>query len=96
MRSIASGKPFSETGDTFGTILAATKGFTEVGDISRVSALVKPHVDAIKDSVEALSGIAKANKGPSFGFKLSSPEAMPGLQGMPAGVQGMLVFTWVF
>jgi hypothetical protein len=53
---------------------------------------------AIEKAVEAAAGLAKADKkgGPSFGFKLGSPEPGPGEQGMPKGVQETLVFTYHF
>ena len=31
----------------------------------------------------------------SFGFKIGSPDALPGQEGMPCGVQGQVVFTYV-
>jgi hypothetical protein len=69
-----------------------------VSDVNKVSALIKPHAAAIEKAVEAANGLAKADKkgGPSFGFKLGSPEPGPGEQGMPKGVQGTLVFTYRF
>jgi hypothetical protein len=51
-----------------------------------------------QEAVEAASGIAEANKkgGPSFGFKLGSPQPGPGEQGVPGGIEGSIVFTYVF
>ena len=53
---------------------------------------------AVQDAVEAASGIAKASKtgGASFGFKFGSPDPGPGEPGIPKGVQGSIVFTYVF
>jgi hypothetical protein len=60
--------------------------------------LIKPHVTAVQDAVEAASGIAKASKtgGASFGFKFGSPDPGPGEPGIPKGVQGSIAFTYVF
>jgi hypothetical protein len=76
----------------------ATRGFTNISDAAKIGALIKPYATALQDAVEAVSGIAKANRkgGPSFGFKLGSPEPTPGMAGMPSGVQGSVVFTYVF
>jgi hypothetical protein len=46
--------------------------------------------------MEAAKGAAKAKGGVSFGFKLGSPQPGPGEQNMPAGVQGTVVFSYVF
>jgi hypothetical protein len=78
-------------------IAVATWNLPDVSDTAKVGALIKPHVGAVQEAVEAASGIAKApKKGPSFGFKFGSPEPGPGEQGIPRGVQGSVVFTWVF
>jgi len=76
----------------------ATQSFNNISDVSKVGALIKPHAAALQGAVEAASGIARANKkgGPSFGFALGSPQPGTGEQGMPSGVQGSLVFTYVF
>ncbi len=92
------GKVFSEGEKAVGNMAIAAKSFNNIGDASKVGALIKPSSAALQNAVEAVSGIAKANKGggASFGFKLGSPDAMPGEQGMPGGVQGSVVFTYVF
>ena len=76
----------------------ATRDFTNISDAAKIGALIKPYVMALQEAVEAVSGIAKANRegGPSFGFKLGSPEPTPGMAGIPSGVQGSVVFTYVF
>jgi hypothetical protein len=75
----------------------ATRSFHNISDASKVGALMKPHVKDVQDAVEALSGIAKAPKtGMSFGFKIGSPDPLPGQEGMQPGVQGEVVLTWVF
>jgi hypothetical protein len=63
----------------------ATRRFNSIGDVRKVGALIKPNVSAVEDAVDAVSGIAKAPKkgGMSFGFKIGSPDPMPGQQGMP-------------
>jgi hypothetical protein len=63
----------------------ATRGFNNIQDVRKVGALVKPHVASLQEAVEAVSGIAKANKkgGASFGFKIGSPDPMPGNRAFP-------------
>jgi hypothetical protein len=92
------GKVFREGENAIGQMAEATRSFSDINDASKVGALIKPHADALKGAVEAFSGIAKASKkgGASFGFKLTSPEPGPGEQGIPGGVQGSIVFTYVF
>jgi hypothetical protein len=92
------GTVFKEGEKAIGKMAEATKSFNNISDAGKVGALIKPHVAALTDAVEAVSGIAKASPkgGPSFGFKVGSPEPGPGEQGMPGGVQGSVVFTWVF
>lgn len=89
-------KVFSEGENALRKMASAIGTFNNVNDISKVAALIKPHVDAASEALDAVSGIKNAKKGPSFGFKLGSPPAMPGQQGIPPGVQGSVVFTWVF
>jgi hypothetical protein len=92
------GKVFTEGERAVGKMAEATRSFNNISDSSKVGAMVKPYAGAVQEAVEAVSGIAKANKkgGPSFGFKFGSPEPMPGQQGIPGGVQGQLVFTYIF
>jgi len=90
-------KVFSEGENGVIKMLEATRSFNNLNDVNKVKALIKPHVDAVSDALDAVTGLAKAKKtGPSFGFKLGSPPAVPGQQGIPSGVQGTVVFTWVF
>ena len=76
----------------------ATRSFSNISDAGKIGALIKPHAAAVQDAVDAASGIAKASKqgGASFGFKVGSPEPGPGEEGIPRGVQGSVVFTYVF
>ena len=92
------GSVFTEGERAIGKMADATRSFTNIGDAAKVGALIKPHVGAVQDAVEAVSGIADAPRkgGTSFGFKLGSPDPGPGEQGIPRGVQGSVVFTWVF
>jgi hypothetical protein len=92
------GKVFTEGENAIVKMADATRSFSNINDVSKISALVKPHAAALQEAVDAASGIAKANKkgGSSFGFKLSSPEPGPGEQSIPPGVQGQIVFTYVF
>jgi hypothetical protein len=92
------GKVFSEGEKAVGKMADATRSFNNIGDARKVGALVKPHAAALQEAIDAASGIAKASKqgGPSFGFKVGSPDSLPGEQGIPRGVQGSIVFTYVF
>ena len=92
------GTVFTEGERAIGKMVDATRSFTNIGDAAKVGALIKPHLGAVQDAVDAVSGIADAPKkgGASFGFKLGSPDPGPGEQGMPRGLQGSVVFTWVF
>jgi hypothetical protein len=92
------GNVFGEGERAVRKIAGATASFGNVNDASRVGALIKPHVSAVQAAVEAASGIAAAEKagGMSFGFKLGSPDPLPGQQGMSPGVQGQATITWWF
>jgi hypothetical protein len=94
----AAAQPFSKGLQAAGKIAEATRSLNNLNDVPKVAALIKPHVAAVEDAVEAVSGIAKAPKkgGMSFGFKIGSPDPLPGQQGIPGGAQGQVVFTWVF
>lgn len=92
------GKVFGEGEKAIGRMADATRGFQNLNDATKVAAVMKPHATAVQEAVDAVSGIAKANSkgGPSFGFKFGSPEPAPGEANMPRGVQGTVVFTYVF
>jgi len=90
------GKVFTEGETAVRKIAEATREFNNVSDVGKVGALVKPQVDKVQKAVEAANGVAKAKGGVSFGFKIGSPEPGPGDQGMPRGVQGTIVFSYVF
>ena len=92
------GTVFTEGEKALGKMADATRSFTNISDVAKVGALIKPHVAAVQDAVDAVSGIANAPRkgGASFGFKLGSPDPGPGQQGIPGGVQGSVVFTYVF
>ena len=76
---------------------AASK-ISSVDDAKKISALVKPDISAVQEAADALSSIADhpSGGGISFGFKLGSPDPMPGETGMPKGYQGTIVFTYTF
>ena len=92
------GKVFTEGERAVGKMADATRSFTNIGDVAKVGALIKPNVGAVQDAVDAVSGIADAPKkgGASFGFKIGSPDPGPGDTGIPRGDQGSIVFTYVF
>lgn len=92
------GKVFTEGERAVGKMADATRSFNNLNDTSKIGALVKPNAAAVQDAVDAVGGIANAPKkgGASFGFKLGIPEPGPGEQGIPRGVQGSVVFTYVF
>jgi len=92
------GKVFTEGERAVGKMADATRSFNNLSDTGRIGALIKPNAAAVQDAVDAVSGIANAPKkgGASFGFKLGSPDPGPGQQGIPGGVQGSFVFTYVF
>lgn len=91
-------KGFSEGERAIWKMAEATRSFNNISDAGKVGALIKPHVGAMQEAVEAASGIAQASKkgGPSFGCKFGSPQPGLGEQGMPSGVEGSIVFTYVF
>lgn len=91
-------KVFRAGQTAIGKMAEATRSFRDINDASRVGALIKPHAAALQETIDAASGIASANGkgGSSFGFQLSSPEPGPGEQNMPPGIQGSVVFTYVF
>lgn len=90
------GNVFKEGERAIVKMYEATKGLSSIKDASKVGALISPHATKVQEAVDAASGIAKAKGGASFGFKLGSPEPLPGEEGIPKGVQGMFVFTYVF
>ena len=80
-----------------GNIARAVGRLSKVSDVRNITSQIKPDLAKVGDAIDAVSGIADTpNKtGVSFGFKIGSPTAMPGQQGIPGGVQGMFVITWV-
>lgn len=92
------GNVFSEGERAVGKMADATRSLANVSDTSKIGALIKPHAAALQNAVEAARGIAGASDkgGPSFGFKVGSPQPGPGEQGIPNGVEGSVVFTYVF
>ena len=89
------GKVFGEGEKAMRGIIGSTAGFRNLSDIPRITEAVKPHMQPVKDAVEAAKGIAKAQPkgGVSFGFSLGSPDPMPGQTGMPQGIQGQVTLT---
>jgi hypothetical protein len=87
---------FKEGENAVRNIARAAAGFNNIDDVRKISAQIKPDMAKVQSAVDAVSGIGGAKTGMSFGFKLGSPDPMPGQQGMPPGVQGSFVVTWVF
>jgi hypothetical protein len=96
------GKVFTEGERAVWKMAEATRGFNNIGDAGKIGALMKPHAAAVQSAADALTGLKNASKkgGASFGFKVGSPDPGPGVVGgeetIPPGVQGTLVFTYVF
>ena len=91
------GKIFSEAEKAMRGIIGASAGIDNLKDIQKVAGKMKPFMDPVKDAVEAAQGIAKApSSGVSFGFKIGSPDPLPGSSGMPGGVQVSATLTWFF
>ena len=92
------GNVFTEAEKGIVKMADAMRSSTNISDAAKIGALVKPHVAALEAAVDAVSGIANASRkgGASFGFKVGSPDPGPGEQGIPRGVQGTVVFTYVF
>ncbi|HEY3738258.1 MAG TPA: hypothetical protein VGL53_00365 [Bryobacteraceae bacterium] len=87
-----------EQGESSAANIARAVGrLSSVSDVRNITSQIKPDLAKVGDAFDAVSGIADTPKktGVSFGFKIGSPTAGPGEQGMPGGVQGMLVITWV-
>lgn len=91
-------KGFAEGERAIWKMAEATRTFNKISDAPKVGALIKPHVAALQEAVEAARGIAEANKqgGPSFGFTLGSLQPGPGEPGRLSGIEGSIVFTYVF
>lgn len=88
------GKVFGEGEGAMRKIIGATAGFRTLQDVSRIKEAIKPHLQPVKDAVEAVKGIAKAPATRvSVGIGLGSPEPLPGSTGIPRGVQGQVVLT---
>jgi hypothetical protein len=88
------GKIFGEGEKAMRGIIKATDGFQSLSDIPKITEAVKPHLQPVKDAVEAVKGIAKAPaRGVSFGFSLGSPDPFPEQSGIPKGVQGTVTLT---
>src|ERR1043165_1338889 len=92
----ALGRVFTEGEVAFGRMADAARHVKSIDEIRSVGALVKPELDKVQKAVDAAKGIAKAKGGVSFGFKVGSPDPLPGQQGIPPGVQGTIVFSYVF
>jgi len=89
---------FKEGENAVRNIARAAAGFKNLDDVRKISGQIKPDVSKVQSALDAATGIAGVPKkgGMSFGFKLGSPEPMPGQQGIPSGVQGTVGVTWVF
>ena len=80
-----------------GNIARSVGRLSKISDVRNITSQIKPDLAKVGDAFDAVSGIADTPKktGVSFGFKIGSPAPGPGQQGMPGGVQGMFVVTWV-
>ena len=89
---------FKEGEGAVRNIARAAAGMKDLKQIRNIGAQVKPDIAKVQAAVDAVSGVASAPKkgGWSFGFKVGSPDPIPGGQRMPPGVQGSAVVTWVF
>jgi len=84
-----------QTESSAGNIARAVGKLGKVSDVRNITSQIKPDLAKVGDAFDAVGGISDAKPGVSFGFKIGSPTPMPGQQGMPGGVQGMFVITWV-
>ena len=89
---------FKEGENAARNVVRAASTYKNGGDLRAISAQIKPDIAKIQTAVDAVSGIASAPKkgGWSLGFKVGSPDPMPGDKGMPKGVEGSFVVTWIF
>ncbi len=91
------GKVFGEGEGAMRKIIGATSSFRDLNDASRIKDAIKPHLQPVKDAVEAVKGIAKAPaKGVSVGISVGSPDPWPGETGIPRGVQAQVTLTLRF
>ena len=91
------GKVFGEAEKAARDIAKASATFNNVNDISRIKGQLQPNLKPVKDAIEAVQGIAKASTGkPNISLQFGSPDPQPGQTGMPGGIQGQVVLTWVF
>ena len=89
---------FKEGENAARNVARAASTYKDGGDLRAISAQIKPDIAKLQTAVDAVSGIASAPKkgGWSFGFKVGSPDPMPGDKGMPKGVEGSFVIAWIF
>ncbi len=92
------GNVFGEAEGAMRDIVGATASFRNLQDIPRVKDAITPHLQPVKDAVEAVKGIAKAKPNAvSVGLSVGSAPPMPWEVGtMPRGVQGQLTLTITF
>jgi hypothetical protein len=91
------GKVFDKGAEALGAVAKATADFANLQDAARVKEIVSPHMEGAKQSLEALKGIAKPKPGRvNVGVQIGSPPPMPGQQGIPPGIQGVITLTVVF
>lgn len=89
------GKVFGEGEAAMRQIIGATASFSTLNDVSRIQTAIKPHLQPVKDAVEAVKGIAKAPpaRRASVGISLGSPDPGPAVTGIPRGIQGQVTLT---
>lgn len=74
-------------------ILVEASGFEHPADIPEIAKSVSPHLDPVKQAVQAARGAAASKGGVSFGIEASGPGPIPEPSGGPAGVKVQGVLT---
>ena len=89
------GKVFGEGEASLRKIIGATTSFRGLSDMARIKDAISPHMQPVKEAVEAVQSIAKAppKGGVSLGLSFGSPDPTPGQKGMPGGIQGQITLT---
>jgi Domain of unknown function (DUF4157) len=70
-------------------IVEATASFRNLSDIPNISDRISPHLQPVKDAMEAATGIAQAPPGVSFGVSATGPGM--GRSGAATGAEGITV-----
>lgn len=91
------GTVFSEGERALRTIAGEVHGMRSLSEIPDVAERVSPHLDPVKEAVEAASSVAGTRTGVSFGIRAEGPAfAEPGAGGAPAATSIQGVLTIVF